>query len=76
MRKTFEILPIIEYANTQLSRSDEYATEDFKQGICAMIEKLLLSANCYYGFRFLLEEKTGAEISYSSRFYYPHPKLS
>ena len=49
-RKTIDVKFLIEYGNTQLSRTDEWATKDFKSGICCMIEKTLHETNNYKGF--------------------------
>jgi len=54
MRKTLEILPLVEYVNNQLARTDEYATQKFKAGICTMIERILMDANRYNGFGYLI----------------------
>ena len=41
-RKTISVKDMVDYANLQLSRTDEIATKDFKIGICVMIEKYFL----------------------------------
>ncbi len=33
-KKTFDVVTFKDYVNKQLSRTDEYATEDFKSGLC------------------------------------------
>lgn len=52
-RKTIGIDVLLAFANTQLARTDETATKEFKYGICGMIEKALLETNNYNGFVFL-----------------------
>ena len=51
-RKTVEILPILNWTNMQLKRTDEFATKEFKIGCCTILEKILHSANIYNGFMF------------------------
>jgi len=51
-RKTVSVKDMIAYANNQLSRVDDYATKDFKSGICTMIESLLHMTDNYSGFMF------------------------
>ena len=50
MRKTVEISKLKNWANAQLKRTDNYATEKFKEGICTMIERILFDANQYEGY--------------------------
>ncbi len=40
-RKTIEVKPIIELANKQLARTDEYADFKFKCGVSVMVEQIL-----------------------------------
>ena len=53
MSKTVKISQILEFANRQLARKDERATQEFKAGVCTMIENILLVSNNYEGFNFL-----------------------
>jgi hypothetical protein len=67
MRKTLEILPLVEYVNNQLARTDEYADQKFKAGICTMIERILMDANRYNGFGYL---NGGQPHNEYNRYYY------
>ena len=51
-RKTTSVLRMLEFANHNLKRADEYATVDFKCGICSMIEMVLHESGNYAGFMF------------------------
>jgi len=53
MSKTVKVSEILEFANEQLSRKDEEATQGFKAGVCSMIQKILFLSNNYEGFQFL-----------------------
>jgi hypothetical protein len=50
-RKTIEVMEMLVWANNQLIRTDEFATQSFKAGICGMIEKLLTASGNYKGYR-------------------------
>ena len=69
-KKTQPVSDILAFANYQLSRTDEYATVGFKEGICAMIERILHNTNNYEGFSFLdnSDSETGT-LGYYSRCY-------
>lgn len=70
-KKTTEIIPLIAYANRQLKRTDEYATTDFKSGICAMIDHILMENGRYHGYMYL--DNNDCEfgtMGYFSRIYY------
>jgi hypothetical protein len=69
MRKTIEVKGMLEWANKQLSRIDAYTTDEFKAGICTMIESLLMKSGNYKGFMYL---NGGGEYS---RCYYMNHKL-
>jgi hypothetical protein len=70
-RKTIDVKFLIEYGNTQLSRTDEWATKDFKSGICCMIEKTLHETNNYKGFMFINNDDSEIDTNgYYSRRYY------
>jgi hypothetical protein len=75
MRKTIEVLEILNWANDSLAREDEFATSEFKAGICTMIEKILFRTNNYKGFAFLERNSTINSDNYYSRFYYINEKL-
>jgi hypothetical protein len=51
-KKTTSILPLVEYANRQLQRTDAFATIEFKTGISAFIEHILLDSGTYNGYTF------------------------
>lgn len=52
-RKTIGVIEMIDYANTQLARTDSDATREFKEGVCVMIERIMFDTDCYSGFQFL-----------------------
>ena len=69
-KKTHPVADILAYANYQLSRTDEFATADFKAGICSMIDNILHETGNYEGFSFLNHDdcETGS-LGYYSRCY-------
>ena len=69
-KKTHPVADILAYANYQLSRTDEFATTDFKAGICSMIDNILHETGNYEGFSFLNHDdcETGS-LGYYSRCY-------
>jgi len=68
MRKTIGVKEMLEWANHQLGRTDEYATEKFKAGICTMIEHLLMETGNYQGYN---EYEYGSEYTTEyCRYYY------
>ena len=68
MKKTIEVKEMLEWANKQLARTDEYADEKFKAGICTMIEKLLMETGNYKGYN---ELEYGSEYNNEyCRYYY------
>ena len=71
-RKTTSVLRMLEFANHNLKRTDEYATKDFKIGICCMLEDVLLSTNNYSGFTFIDNNNiaTGTLGHYSRQYFY------
>lgn len=68
-RKTIGVKRMLKYANLQLERTDGYATDEFKSGICIMIESLLMASGNYQGYMNL---PNGGEYS---RVYYMNHKL-
>ena len=50
MKKTAKVLDLLKYANEQLARTDKWADDQFKSGICVFIEHILRNANCYAGY--------------------------
>jgi len=59
-RKTINVDKLKAFANTQLARTDKDATEDFKSGICVMLEKALHLSGNYKGYNDLYWIETGA----------------
>ena len=49
-RKNISVEPLLDWANEQLKRHDEYADTGFKFGVCAMIERVLLDSGQYNGY--------------------------
>ena len=75
-RKTVSVKDMIAYANNQLSRVDDYATKDFKSGICTMIESLLHMSDNYAGFMFNKNSESEIDtVGYYSRTYFISNKL-
>ena len=73
MRKTIEVKGMVEWANTQLARTDEYADVGFKSGISAMIERILHNTNNYQGFMFINNDDSECgTLGYYSRTYFYH----
>ena len=67
-RKTIEVKGMLEWANKQLARTDEFADEKFKAGICSMIENLLMVSGNYMGYN---ELEYGSEYTNQyCRYYY------
>lgn len=70
-RKTIEVSTMVEWANTQLARTDEYADKGFKSGISTMIERILFDTNNYNGFMFIdNEDSECGTLGYYSRTYH------
>ena len=75
-RKTVSVKDMIAYANLQLSRVDDYATKEFKSGICVMIEQVLHASDNYSGFRFNQNSDSEFDtVGYYTRTYYTSNKL-
>lgn len=51
--KSIKVINVLNYANKQLKRTDEFANENFKAGVIAMIENVLMETGNYNGFMFL-----------------------
>ena len=49
-KKTFDVSTFKIYVNEQLSRTDDYATDSFKSGLCVALEEVLLRSGNYNGF--------------------------
>ena len=52
-RSTTEVKSLLKYANDELKRKDEFATKEFKMGICNMIEFILFETGNYRGYSYL-----------------------
>ena len=75
-KKTHSVADALAYANYQLSRTDEFATVDFKAGICSMIENILHATGNYEGFGFLCnDDRETGTLGYYSRFYAFSPSI-
>jgi hypothetical protein len=59
-KKTVSVVEMLEFANESLAQ--DYHSLEFKQGICAMIEKILHKSDNYNGFMFL--DADAASIGY------------
>ena len=57
-KKNVGVIVLLEFANKQLSRTDEYADRNFKAGICVMIERVLFESRNYNGFSFINRDAT------------------
>ena len=74
--KTVKVLPLLKWANKNLRRTDEYATVDFKVGICSMIEMVLHESDNYAGFGFHDNSDSDCgTLGYYSRTYYYSNKM-
>jgi hypothetical protein len=58
-RKSFDVEAFKLYVNKQLSRTDEYATSEFKSGLCVALEQVLRSTGNYKGYNDLYWEEIG-----------------
>ena len=52
-KKTISVSEVLNWANDNLTRTDGYATQEFKAGICTMLERQLLDTGNYMGYRYL-----------------------
>jgi hypothetical protein len=70
-KKTIQVKSLLEYANRQLTRTDEYADVGFKSGICTMIEEVLSKSGNYEGYHHLNPENCQfGTLGYFSRKYF------
>tara|TARA_B100002019_G_C20930662_1_gene431971 strand:- start:168 stop:422 length:255 start_codon:yes stop_codon:yes gene_type:complete len=75
-RKTVNVLTLLEWANKNLARDDEFATVDFKSGICTMIEMVLHESDNYAGFMFKDNDDSDCgTLGYYSRSYFYSAKM-
>ena len=70
-KKTLGVFHMLDYANNQLARTDEYGSSDFKSGVCVMIERILHDTGNYNGFMFLDPNNSDhGTLGYFSRKYF------
>ena len=75
-RKTVDVLMLLQWANKNLAREDEFATVDFKSGICTMIELVLHESGNYEGFTFHNNDDSDCgTLGYYSRIYWYSDKM-
>ena len=74
-RKTVDVRYLINYVNHQLSREDDEATLEFKQGLIAMIDAVLHDTGNYSGFCYVNNETVNTAKGAYSRFYYVNSRL-
>jgi|ERR1035437_3652697 hypothetical protein len=60
-KATFEVDTFRRYVNDQLQRTDSEATDDFKNGMCLALERILHGSDCYRGFNYLYWLKGGCD---------------
>ena len=69
-RKTVKVDELVNWANHQLARKDDYALKDgFKSGICVTIETVLHYTNNYRGYTPLNPNATIGSVGYYERHY-------
>ena len=75
-RKTVNVLMLLEWANKNLAREDEFATVDFKSGVCCMIDMVLHETGNYEGFGFQDNDDSDCgTLGYYSRIYWYSDKM-
>ena len=75
-RKQVDVLMLLEWANKNLAREDEFATVDFKSGICTMLELVLHESGNYEGFTFQdNDDSATGTLGYYSRIYFYSAKM-
>ena len=75
-RKPVDVLMLLKWANKNLAREDEFATVDFKSGICTMIEMVLHESGNYEGFGFQDNDDSDCgTLGYYSRIYWYSDKM-
>ena len=75
-RKTVDVLMLLQWANKNLAREDEFATVDFKSGICTMLELVLHESGNYEGFTFHNNDDSDCgTLGYYSRIYWYSDKM-
>jgi len=75
-RKTMSVYDLIMQTNSQLKRTDEYATTDYKRALCDILEFALHQTKNYNGFGFINNRDSElGTLGFYSRFYYIKSKL-
>ena len=75
-RKTVDVLMLLQWANKNLAREDEFATVDFKSAICTMLEMVLHETGNYEGFGFQDNDDSDCgTLGYYSRIYWYSDKM-
>tara|TARA_R110000744_G_scaffold341177_1_gene446478 strand:- start:347 stop:661 length:315 start_codon:yes stop_codon:yes gene_type:complete len=70
-RKTIRVIDLLEEANKQLRRTDQWATKELKEGVIIMIESALHATGNYQGFAFIDDNDSKTDtLGYFSRQYY------
>jgi len=70
MKKTIRVNEIKEMVNNQLSRTDDYATAEFKAGMCTVLERILMDTGNYEGYQYLDSQNTEIKtVGFYSRKY-------
>jgi len=69
-RKTVSVIAMIKFANESLAQ--DYHSLEFKQGVCAMIEKILMESDNYNGFMFLNPHTAGIDFDPETKEYKPN----
>ncbi len=60
-RKKINVIAVLTEANKQLAKQDDEATEDFKKGVCIMIERILMDTGNYNGYNYNIWNNGGCE---------------
>jgi len=58
-KKTFSVEIFKNYVNKQLKRTDGFATDEFKSGLCLTLEQVLHESNNYNGYQDLYWDEIG-----------------
>jgi hypothetical protein len=69
-KKAVSVIEMLDYANESLAQ--DYNSLEFKQGICAMIEKILHKSDNYNGFMFLNSDEARIDFDSETKEYKPN----
>jgi hypothetical protein len=69
-RKTVPVLEMLEFANECLANKNN--SLEFVQGVCVMIEKILMKSDNYNGFMFLDAEAASIDYDPETKEYKPN----